>query len=581
VLHRWNQNPEHKTQEDMEVEPDTENFIKRVFFNINALGHFLRRAVTKSQGNEGKETADEREDPKVRDIVSNLQGFVNDTILTVLPERQTDSRRPPEGKRYSEDRTETQLTADLYVSHFSLRRTVVSVPTEDLLDLTNLLWTNMQQDTMEELSIKLQKDNDCVLRLLQRMKQKRVGEKEKSGKKENKGEKEKHADSKTPPWNKDIHIWPARMHGECHNLTMRTRFLEFQHTEQNEPVICESSLAPIPRFMAKDSLQQARTLLVVKPLLTREENKDYPELEALLQEISGAKRDRDKGITHPIQGQSYTDMQTALIDIQKQISSDVEEGRLPQSMNEMLQRLENGKRCIDRIRERSEDEQRLREFIDRSVENRFEYSEYLKLVRECFVLIRSAYFKYRENLDKSFMILSKIHSATETCDIPDEIKLVAESKSERLTFEKAKKNKLRQRRTNPTPAQRVLEQLQNNTEDGKQSEELKNKVGVPARTFTLRELESKGVIVRVHERISQEQLRKMCFSFQYKDEGFDVQVFIKTTLLKDFRITREDIVAMQAGHKVNDMEFGGDNFLWLNCFRTQRLLAWMYAEGAL
>lgn len=316
---------------------------------------------------------------------------------------------------------------------------------------------------------------------------------------------------------------------------------------------------------------------MVKPLLTNEQEKDYPELEDLLQIISGSK-DMQK---HVLDVTNFTEMQTAFIDMQKQISSDVEEGRVAQSMNEMLQRLEDGKRSIDRIRERSEDEQKLREFIDKSLANRREYSGYLKLVAEGISDIKTAYKEYRSNLERSFILLSTIHKASETCEIPDEIKMQAESKSERLTFEKAKKKKLRQRRMNPTPAQRVLEQLQNGMADVKQSDELREKVGMPTRTFTLRELEAKGVIVSVQKRIQPEQQRKMCFSFQFKDEGFNVQVFLKTTLLKEFRINRQDMVSMQAGHKVNDIEFGGDDFLWLNGFRLQRLLAWIYAEGAL
>merc|ERR1719464_1979369 len=106
---------------------------------------------------------------------------------------------------------------------------------------------------------------------------------------------------------------------------------------------------------------------------------------------------------------------------------------------------------------------------------------------------------------------------------------------------------------NPTPAQRVLEQLQSGMTDARQSEELKDKVGMPSRSLMLRELESKGVVVHVHDKIQQDLQRKMCFTFQYKDEGFNVQVFIKTTLLKEFRIHREHIVSMQAGHKVTDI----------------------------
>jgi len=417
---------------------------------------------------------------------------------------------------------------------------------------------------LEEFSVKLRKDNDRVMQLLQLMKRGST-------------------DNRAGPWSKERHIWRAREHGEFHNLTMRTRFLEFHRAEQNEPVFCEDSLAPIPRLMAKDSQQDRRNMRVIKPLFTHEmleEKKSYLVLEELLQDISGSQKE---SLKHSIEGSSYTDMQTQFIDIQKQISADVEEGRVAPSMNEMLQRLEDGKRIIDKIRERggSDTEQQLREFIDHSLENRDEYSGYLKLVQKGISEIRNARSKYKEKLERSYMMLSIIHKATETCEVPDEIKVVAESKSERLTFEKAKKKKLRQRRMNPTPAQRVLEQLQSGMTDVKQSEELKDKVGMPARSFTLRELELKGVVVRVHDSIQQDLQRKMCFSFQYKDEGFNVQAFIKTTLLKEFRISREHMVYMQAGHKVNDMMFGGEDFLTLNCFRLQRLLAWIYAEGAL
>merc|ERR1712008_38043 len=124
---------------------------------------------TKSHPDMGKESTEEREDPVVRDIVSALQGFANDTVLKVVPlPRQMSSKSA--GRRLGEDTTEIHLTVDLYVSHFSFRRTVVSFATEDLLELTNLLWFSMQQETMEEQWVKLRKDNDRVMKLLQLMK---------------------------------------------------------------------------------------------------------------------------------------------------------------------------------------------------------------------------------------------------------------------------------------------------------------------------------------------------------------------------------------------------------------------------
>merc|ERR1711862_320658 len=93
-----------------------------------------------------------------------------------------------------------------------------------------------------------------------------------------------------------------------------------------------------------------------------------------------------------------------------------------------------------------------------------------------------------------------------------------------------------------------------------------------------KELVVKGVVSRLNEKIPKNVMNQMKFVFQYADEGFTVQAFMGVTLLKEFRITREDIWHMES-RKKNAVVPYGEDFMWFVCSHLRRLLAWISAEG--
>merc|ERR1712137_95037 len=94
--------------------------------------------------------ASEKEESTLRDLTAALQDFTNKELVQVLQHRTEE-----DGKRsqceLGSDTTNTQLTVDLYTSHFSLHKAIVSVSTSDLLDLADMLWKYTGKSTAEEL----------------------------------------------------------------------------------------------------------------------------------------------------------------------------------------------------------------------------------------------------------------------------------------------------------------------------------------------------------------------------------------------------------------------------------------------
>merc|ERR1712232_227640 len=154
---------------------------------------------------------------------------------------------------------------------------------------------------------------------------------------------------------------------------------------------------------------------------------------------------------------------------------------------------------------------------------------------------------------------------------------------ERAKFLDARQAKLRMLKDKSNPSRNVLEQLlqQQARSGGKvEIEKLKEMVGFPARQFKKGALEKKGVLVQLNDLIPNSVRKQMVFSFNYEKEAYIVRVFVKTTLLREFEISREDIQMLEYGYK-NSVKSYGDDFLYFNCFRLRRLLGFIQAEGGL
>lgn len=558
---------------EAEAIKDTDGLMKRVFWNIQALAKFFQNVYNESHKFDGVST---------RNAITVLRDVTNESLLEVLK-----SKQPPGGKatsqacgEYGEDSIETDLSVDLYSAHLSLRQSVVRLSTVDLMELTNLLWKYMEPSSRFI-------DNGAPVRI-NSAKQDRVCQLVRAilpRKKLAKGV----VSEEVVPWTDGGHIWMSRQHGEWHNFRMRSRFLEFSRTGLQEPTFCEDSKVPIPMYLARES--QPRRSTFVKPFRLSEETGPrveiegtpypvyaYDKLEEILQELAGNHKE-SATVRYPVRGHSFPELRSEFEFIQQRLSGEIEEGRAHSNAMSLVQSLEDGKHIVERISS-TEDRQALLGYIDRQIQHRATYSDYLRRMKDGVDEILKAKTAYRAELKDQLGLLAQVAMATMTCELPEEVLAIAQQKSERLTFQRAKWKKLQHRKDRPTPAQVVLETLRRASEDGKVTEQMKEMVSMPARSFRLKQLIDKGVVVKLNETIRNNVREKMVVNFLYKDEGYVVQVLLRSTLLKEFVITRQDVKLTEAGFKNAVLPYG-DEFLWVNCFRLRRLLAFIAAEGGL
>lgn len=485
---------------------------------------------------------------------------------------------------YHRDETETQLTVDLYTSHYSLEQDIVTMSTPDLLELTNMLFKFMDGDSSpnyDQNPIVIDEKDDALQRLVMEILPTKTVE-----------------FSKTPrkvPWDSG-HLAIAKNSKETHSFHMRSRFLEFSSQGPDAPTFCEVTHAPVPRYLCLPS-QKSRTgkPRAVRPL-REDRGKDYDlpgvgkvypceELHMLLEELSGSAAKGDENfsptVKHKIEKSSFQDLKQAFEDVQRRISAEMHDGHQG-TLSDMLQRLERGKVYISKIKE-SMEEKELRSYIERELKRRYEFNIYLESLKTGALKIREAQDQYRSQLQARWDRLNVINKATTACDVPEDILIQAQLHSIPLKFADTKRIKTTKRRKDPTPAQKVLDELlkaQGETGGQRDLETLKDMVGFPSRTFSTRELEQKGVLVRLNENIPAQVQKSLTFTFQYENEGYTVRVARNKTLLREFFISRRDLAQMNMGRKSAIVSYG-DDFVWVHCFRLRRLLAMIMAEGGL
>jgi hypothetical protein len=379
-----------------------------------------------------------------------------------------------------------------------------------------------------------------------------------------------------------------------HNFTIPARFLEFTNTGPEEPTFCANTQAPVPRSLCKEEQKRRSGVRVVKPLRADRGGEfevpgiglvyPFEELMLLFEDLSGSYKG-EKALEHVayrIKGTTFTELRQSFEDIQMQVSAKLEDDAAGAGyMAELLQRLENGKAYLSKIRE-SMEEKDLREYIERELRRRNDYRAYLVSLGEGAKTIQNAQEDYRRKVEDTYKKMVTINAVTEVCELPEEITGAMQIHSERPKFAEAKKLKLRKVKADPTPARKVLNELIRTSGDvGKLNiEKLKEMVGFPARTFTKKELEKKGVLVQLNDMIPNNVRKEMKFTFQFDNEAYLVRAFVNTTLLREFVISRQDIELLNRGRKNATVSYG-DEFLWFNCFRLRRLLAFIMAEGGL
>jgi hypothetical protein len=489
--------------------------------------------------------------------------------------------------QYCKDETETQLTVDLYTSHYSMQKHTVAIKSSDMLHLTNILYDNMEPDSRnpDNQGIRIDKaEADRVYKLIHQI----LPQEKTDGRDGTFG---------TVPYS-DGTIAIAQENGEWHNFTMHPRFLEFANTGIEEPTFCWNTQVPIPRSLSIEAQKGRRGVRVVKPMnLQKGPDVDIPEigpgshypwamLLELLEDLSGSAKGENftRTVKYKLNGSSFSDLRNSFEGLQDTINKEMQDHSGNATyLAELLQRLENGKIYIAKIRESMEDRE-LRDYMDAQVRRRHNYKLYLNSLKEGMDAATSAQEQYKKEVVYTYQKLCLINDVTQACDLPDEITGAMQLNQERPKFSEAKKEKIRRMKKDAkaSPSKAVLEQLVRSAgEAGKvDMEKLKEMVGNPSRTFKKSVLEKKGVLVNLNEMIPQNVRKELRFIFQYDSESYSVKVFVKSTLLREFRITRQDLQLLDEGRK-NAVIAYGDDFLWFRCFNLRRLLALIHAECGL
>jgi hypothetical protein len=362
-----------------------------------------------------------------------------------------------------------------------------------------------------------------------------------------------------------------------------------------EPTFCRETHVPSPRSLSnREQKKNLGLRRVVKPLRSNkgqemeiDGQKVFPfqELMDLLEDLSGNAKGENSNpkVKYMLTGSTFQEMRLSFDDIQDTINIEMQnDAGNATNLASLLQRLEHAKTYVSRIRESTE-EKDLRAFMDAEIKKRLEYNDYLSSLKQGMSKIQKAQEEYKKQLEETYKKLGKVNELTETCEMPEEITGAMQMNQQRAKFIDARSQKILMRKDRSNPSKLVLDELVRTTaRDGGRVdiEKLKEMVGFPARQFNKTALERKGVLVQLNDVIPNNVRKQLMFSFQYENEGYIVRVFVKTTLLREFEISREGVQMLDSGLK-NTVKSYGDDFLWFNCFRLRRLLAFIQAEGGL
>lgn len=239
-------------------------------------------------------------------------------------------------------------------------------------------------------------------------------------------------------------------------------------------------------------------------------------------------------------------------------------------------RLDRAKSALEKMNEKS-----LRDYVEVGVERRAAYSKYLGSVNQQKSKITKRMNMYYTTLKERNENLKVIAKVSHNCQIADIYTTAAQMHNVRLALATVKRFKFNKQRKNPTPAQRVLEELKRESPTTPLAQ-LEAVVGLPSCNYRLKELTRKGIIVGLHAQLKAKKsvTEGINLSFSGEGEGFTVQLRSRSTLLKEFSITREDIYLMEHGRKTASLPFA-DELIIMHGFKLRRLLAMIIAEGAL
>lgn len=574
-----------KGESDFDRLDVAELLLDRVLYNVQALAKVFQRSVHKQMFQAQfptKVSQAPKEEPESRQICDEIRDFTCHVLHQELMEVMRSSERSGGWMEEAQDPIAAELATDLYMSHFTLQNTHVSMSTLDLLQMANILYRH-RKDMLPPDDPK-----DKLAEVLEDVMTRRQLEKPRK-------EDGVLITEETAEYHQHGHLWLAQQHGEWHNFRLKARFLETMQGPENEPMFCSISQAPIPSSLAMEQQRSQRDVKLIqkytipdkdKSVLERMQltNEDEPvevfeHLEEILQQLSGNKKDNDD-VKYQITGRSWSDLRIGFSKIQKALQQDIKDGNASSKMRGLVMDLEEGKKIIDFIMKERGLEADFMKYIDKSVQRRWVHYRYLEETSMRNNLILKSRESYSTELKEQVETLQKVLKVAVECACPTRFTMAAAQRSEKISFLRLRRIKQRIRKTKPTPGQKIIDTMgSDENRDSAKLQELKDSI-IPIQTFSLNQLESKGVVVRMHDKLPGKTRKHMSFTFQSNGEGFNVQIFLKTTLLKEFQISREQIEDLEFANKTCASSYA-DDFVWMNGYRLRRLLTFIVVDNGI
>lgn len=580
---------------DLEVDPNdvAEQLYDRVLFNIQALAKIFKRCVHRGvfrlQFTKGKGDEVLKEEPESLKVCEDIKDFtchvlhkmlMKDLSKSELEELKSGRGRPDEAVADLAG----ELYSDLYMSHLTLEKTTVSMSTLEMLEMANLLWRQRQE------LIQSGDTQDMFRTTLEEVMRKRQVA---AGKNFSHGTTTEEIQEYHP----DGHLWLAGKHGEWHNLRPRARFLEYMRGPGYEPTFCNESKAPMPRCLASEAQRKQKDYSLIRlfsipeeekgPIFTNQDGERvfvYEALEELLQILAGSAQE-DPDLKYQINGSSLMDLRNSFVKIQKAMMQDIKDGNASSRMRGTVMDLEDGRNMVGLLQNQvTSTAKELMAYIDAVVQNRFKHARYLEETKTRNTNILETRKNYEEILQEQVDTMKRVVRAAQNCDCPSLITLAAGQRSEKIAFLRIRRIKQRNRKQKPTPGQKAIDMMGMEEAEVK-VQELRESF-VPSQSFTLGQLESKGVLVRIHDGIASKTRKHICFNFRAGNEGFDVQIFVPKAKLKEaedriqkeFHISRQQIEDLEGVNKTAASSYAGD-LLWMNGYRLRRLLTWIVVDN--
>lgn len=553
-LHRIKAPRDGKTNEryEKEIEKDTKEVEGKMLFNLKQLGVFLRCALN------GDFSPQQRR-------MKELGRWIRDETLMDFVEHVA---------KDAEDKVETDLTLDLYESHYTVNEITISLKTDLLLHLSNSLWwfqdkvialtpEFVPQDKLYQVLMELQpevqqytskkvKDVVANIKLRQASEGVVTGISPKDVADELKRSKHGYESAR---------LWPQFMNliasetAVTHNFTIKSRFL--QH--YRDLCFCRDCQAPILRSMAPQKQRgrsDLRLIRLYRPDLGLEIGGQFP-----LTDLVKVLTMKDLPV---LKSRDFMSLKYELEECQKLAQDRMSRGAKSGAQKEFafIAELDKGKEACETMRASGKTLSSFVKLVFKSLEERQEQHEYLASVGQSSDKVEKSKKAYKEQLSNMLESLTRVVQASEEARLPEVFLRKAEQKGVSLKLARVAKINRRASLSKSGHEQNAY---------------------MPSATISLGFLRSKQVVAWIQQDFPKNQYKRVSFIFSAVENGdWEVIAMHKegraANALFKFRITMQEIERMRCAGKTAKVSYE-NGWVVINAFSLLQLLARITADA--